>query len=128
MTAEMAGRPVPTPWIDTQPAHLIDTAIKQIRSEESRRLDAVRRRPITPLRPVGLPDPRPRRHPAPPWPPWTWSTPCVVRPARPRYQSGMSRPRPRSPWPADIAHPPHARSTCDPLSPTHAVQTAEVDL
>lgn len=34
MTANAAGRPVPSSWIDNQPAHLIDTAIEMVRSDD----------------------------------------------------------------------------------------------
>lgn len=34
MTANTAGRPVPTSWIDAQPPHLIDTAIEMVRSDD----------------------------------------------------------------------------------------------
>jgi hypothetical protein len=34
MTAETVDRPVPSSWIDTQPAHLIDAAIDIIQSDD----------------------------------------------------------------------------------------------
>jgi hypothetical protein len=34
MTADTAGRAVPTTWIDAQPAHLIDAAVELVRSDD----------------------------------------------------------------------------------------------
>jgi hypothetical protein len=127
MTADTAGRAVPTTWIDTQPAQLIDTAIEQIRSDDPDAWtlfdgDRSPRYALWAYLTVGHADTLPL--------PAVMDLVDTLRgPAGPAaYQTGMCPGEAALTFTCGGARRSQPWSGYDPLSPPHPVRSAEVDL